>query len=101
MTKGANLHARQTNRQLPWATQALLYTYTAKAVSTFTTFTAFESITNNVFEYWYTVIYWMAKKEVQKYSLSLPIQIIHYHEKIKPVFEYVLLYHRSAAGEIF
>lgn len=41
------------------------------------------------------------KKEVQKYSLSWPIQIIHYHEKIKLVFEYVLLYHRSAAGEIF
>jgi len=43
----------------------------------------------------------MAKKEVQKYSLSLPIQIIYYHEKIKAVFEYVFLYHRSATGEIF
>ena len=43
----------------------------------------------------------MAKKEVRKYSLSLPLQITHYHQKIKPVFEYVLLYHGSAAGEIF
>ena len=34
----------------PPATQAVLYTYTAKAVSTFTTFTAFESIMNNVIE---------------------------------------------------